>query len=61
MESLYLVNSRAIKEPTAPAPIIIQEDYKEKVLDMYKNGEIGLRYIRKYFRAWLKHKFKRKK
>ncbi len=49
-----------VPAPT-PAPIIIQEDYKEKVLDMYKNGEIGLRYIRKYFRAWLKHKFKRKK
>ena len=42
-------------------PTVIQEDSKEKVLEMYKNGDIGLRYIRKYFRAWLKYKFKRKK
>lgn len=49
-----------INQKVAP-PQVIQEDSKEKVLAMYKNGEIGLRYIRKYFRAWLKHKFKRKK
>ncbi|MBO5878981.1 MAG: glycosyltransferase, partial [Clostridia bacterium] len=42
-------------------PTVIQEDSKEKVLEMYRNGDLGFRYIRKYFRAWLKYKFKRKK
>lgn len=31
-------------------------DPKQKVLSMYQNGQIGLRYILKYFKAWLKYK-----
>lgn len=37
------------------------EDYKEKVLTMYQNGEIGFRYILRYFKAWLRFKLKGKK
>lgn len=46
---------------TVTEPVYIYEDNKEKVLEMYKNGDVGLKYIRKYFRAWLRYKFKRKK
>lgn len=33
------------------------DDPKNTVLTMYQNGQIGLRYILKYFKAWLKYKF----
>lgn len=33
-----------------------QEDSKEVVLKMYREGKIGFRYIIKYFKAWLKYK-----
>ena len=39
----------------------ISGDPKEQVLQEYKNGEIGLRYILLYFKAWLRFKLKRKK
>lgn len=57
----YWINkSNAEPAPVLPA-ITEPEDSKEKVLEMYQNGEIGFSYIRKYYRAWLKYKFKRKK
>ena len=49
------------KQSAPPITDAVQEDSKEKVLEMYENGELGFRYIRKYFRAWLRHKFKREK
>lgn len=36
------------------------EDPKEAVLDMYREGKAGLRYILKYFAAWLRYKLGRK-
>lgn len=35
-------------------------DPKATVLTMYQNGQLGLRFIVKYFIAWLKYKLKRK-
>lgn len=35
-------------------------DPKNIVLTMYQNGQIGLRYILKYFVAWFKYKLRRK-
>lgn len=42
-------------KPGAP-PCTTVGDPKTTVLTMYQNGQIGLRYIIKYFMAWLKHK-----
>lgn len=53
------------KDLTAPAQphragvpsYTVGGDPKETVLSMYQTGQIGLRYILKYFKAWLKYKF----
>ena len=44
-----------LRRPGAP-PVAAAGDPKAAVLTMYQNGQIGLRYIIKYFRAWLEHK-----
>ena len=31
-------------------------DAKDQVLSMYRNGEIGFKYILRYLKAWLKYK-----
>lgn len=49
----YWINKANEQAPYVPTA----EDSKEKVLEMYRNGDIGFKYIGKYFRAWLKHKF----
>lgn len=35
-------------------------NYGDKVLQMYRDGEIGFRYIWLFFKAWLKYKFEKK-
>lgn len=46
---------------TAPAPQrAVAIDCKERVLQMYREGNLGFRYIIKYFVAWFKYKIRRK-
>lgn len=48
--------------PTGQVGRVIDEGRaKEIVLDQFTKGRIGLRYIWKYFKAWLGYKLKRKK
>lgn len=51
----------AKKRPAAPPRVVTVDDPKTKVLLMYQNGEIGFRYIIKYFIAWFKFKIGRRK
>jgi len=50
-------------QPSDPncAPVPMYVDAREQVLTMYRNGEIGFKYILSYIKAWLKFKVSRKK
>lgn len=54
-----IMRKRCIVTSTAPLKEA-NPDYKNKVLQMYRDGEIGFRYIVKYFVAWLKYKVQKK-
>lgn len=44
-----------------PGGSVWSGDPKSTVLTMYQNGEIGFRYILRYFKAWIRFKLKGKK
>ena len=60
----YETYEKMTAPPAAPAPAktvyVPSGDPKAAVLTMYQNGQLGLRFIVKYFMAWLKYKLKRK-
>lgn len=44
-----------------PVSSMVYLDLKEQTLQAFAEGEIGFKYIKKYFKAWLKYKLKKKK
>lgn len=60
----YETYKKLTAPPAVPAPgktvYVPSGDPKAAVLTMYQNGQLGLRFILKYFMAWLKYKLKRK-
>lgn len=59
----YETCKRLTAHPAVPArktQHVMPSDPKATVLTMYQNGQIGLRFIIKYFVAWLKYKIRRK-
>ena len=53
-----IMQKRRVTNPAPPRETA--SDCKNRVLQMYKEGEIGFRYIIKYFMAWFKYKMRRK-
>ncbi len=58
---LRIVPPAAARPAVIGAPAAPAGDPAVAVLNMYANGKIGLRFVFKCLKAWLKYKFKRKK
>lgn len=62
--SAYETCKNLTAHPAAPVPgktvYVETGDPKTAVLTMYQNGQIGFRFIIKYFVAWFKYKLKKK-